>query len=92
MIKQLTIPLAFLLTIGSQGVAAEKKFSSNHCYGLYEGIVGLLGEADKHWKKLKDPERSDYVEIAMKIQWNVEMAANYTIIYEAFCDKKLSNI
>tara|TARA_B110000238_G_scaffold128960_1_gene139235 strand:- start:220 stop:495 length:276 start_codon:yes stop_codon:yes gene_type:complete len=89
MIKHLTIILAFLTAIGSQSISAEHKFSNEDCDGLYEGIVSLLGEADNNWEHLEqNPVGSpDYVEHTMKIQWTVDVAANYTTIYEAFCVK-----
>ena len=56
---------------------------------MFAGIGGLLEEADKEWAYLeKIPEGStDALEHAAKIQWYVGLAANYTTIYEAFCDK-----
>ena len=56
---------------------------------MFAGIGGLLEEADKEWAYLeKIPEGShDALEHATKIQWYVGLAANYTTIYEAFCDK-----
>ena len=67
--------------------AQEDGFSSEYCAGIYKGIRFILGEADKNWTALgKNLEGSpDYNEHAMKIQWTVEVAANYTIIHEAFC-------
>ena len=57
---------------------------------MYAGIGGLLKEADKEWAYLeKNPESSpDALEHAAKIQWYVGLAANYTTIFEAFCDKE----
>jgi len=51
--------------------------------------VSLLGEADNNWQHLeqKPVGSPDYVELTMKIQWTVDVAANYTTIYEAFCVK-----
>ena len=67
--------------------AQEDGFSSEYCAGIYKGIRFILSEADKNWTALgKNLEGSpDYNEHAMKIQWTVEVAANYTIIHEAFC-------
>ena len=52
-------------------------------------VPKLLEEADKEWAFLeKNPESSpDALEHAAKIEWYVGMAANYTTIFEAFCDK-----
>ena len=56
---------------------------------MFAGIGGLLEEADKEWAYLEEiPEGSpDALEHAAKIQWYVGLAANYTTILEAFCDK-----
>ena len=49
----------------------------------------MLEEADKEWAYLeKNPESSpNALERAAKIEWYVGLAANYTTIFEAFCDK-----
>ena len=85
--KYLLISSAFLMTIGSQSISAEHNFSNEDGDGIYEGIVSLLGEADNNCKHLEQsPVGSpDYVDLTMKIKWTVEVAANYTTIYEAFC-------
>ena len=56
---------------------------------MFAGIGGLLEEADKEWAHLeKSPKDSpDAFEQAAKIQWYVGLAANYTTIFKAFCDK-----
>ena len=56
---------------------------------MFAGIWGLLEEADKELSYLEEfTEGSpDAFEHAAKIQWYVGLAANYTTIYEAFCDK-----
>ena len=36
-----------------------------------------------------NPEgKPDHLEHVEKIKWSIDVAANYTTIYEAFCDKK----
>ena len=64
------------------------EFPKKDCQEMFAGIGGLLEEADKEWAYLeKIPEGSpDALEHAAKIQWFVGLAANYTTIYEAFCD------
>jgi len=65
------------------------EFPQKDCQEMFAGIGGLLEEADKEWAYLeKNPENSpDAFEHAAKIQWYVGLAANYTTIFEAFCDK-----
>ena len=86
----LTISLilnAMAVSAGSHG--KDHKFPKKDCQEMFAGIGGLLEEADKEWAYLeKNPENSpDAFEHAAKIQWYVGLAANYTTIFEAFCDK-----
>ena len=86
----LTISLILSATAVSAGShSKDHKFPKKDCQEMYEGIGGLLEEADKEWTYLeKNPEGSpDALEHAVKIQWYVGLAANYTTILEAFCDK-----
>ena len=56
---------------------------------MFAGIGGLIEEADKEQAYLEEiPEGSpDALEHAAKLQWYVGLAANYTTILEAFCNK-----
>ena len=86
----LTISLIFGATSVSAGShSKDYEFPKQDCREMFAGIGGLLEEADKEWAYLeKIPEGSpDALEHAAKIQWYVGLAANYTTIYEAFCDK-----
>ena len=86
----LTISLIFGATSVSAGShSKDYEFPKKDCREMFAGIGGLLEEADKEWAYLeKIPEGSpDALEHAAKIQWYVGLAANYTTIYEVFCDK-----
>ena len=86
----LTISLIFGATAASAGShSKDYKFPKKDCQEIYAGIGGLLEEADKEWAYLeKNPESSpNALERAAKIEWYVGLAANYTTIFEAFCDK-----
>ena len=76
-------------TVSAGSHSKEYEFPKKDCQEMFAGIGGLLEEADKEWANLeKIPEGSpDALEHAAKIQWYVGLAANYTTIYEAFCDK-----
>ena len=65
------------------------EYPKKDCQEMFAGIGGLLEEADKEWAHLEDnPEGSpDALEHAAKIQWYIGLAADYTTIYKAFCDK-----
>ena len=86
----LTISLILGATAVSAGIhGKDHKFPKKDCQEMYAGIGGLLEEADKEWAYLeKNPEGSpDAFKHAAKVQWYVGLAANYTTIFEAFCDK-----
>ena len=87
----LTISLIFGSTSLSAGShSKDYEFPKKDCREMFAGIGGLLEEADKEWAYLeKIPEGSpDALEHAAKIQWYVGLAANYTTILEAFCDRE----
>ena len=88
------IILTISLILGATAVSAgshgkDHKFPKKDCQEIFAGIGGLLEEVDKEWANLeKNPDSSpDAFEHAAKIQWYVGLAANYTSIFEAFCDK-----
>ena len=66
------------------------QFSKEDCKELYEGIMFLLSEADKSWEALEtNPEGTTaFIEHTMRIQWAVDVAGNYTTIYDTFCTDK----
>ena len=88
------IILTTSLILGATAVIAgshgkDHEFPKKDCQEMFAGIGGLLEEADKEWAYLeKNPESSPTaLERAVKIEWYVGLAANYTTIFEAFCDK-----
>ena len=54
------------------------------------GLLYLLTVADENWKALEtNPEGiPDFIVQTAKIQWALDVAANFTTIYKVFCDKK----
>ena len=89
--KQLILTISLILSAMSLRAGSHSKdyeFPKKDCQEMLGGIGGLLEEADKEWAYLKKiPEGSpDALEHAAKIQWFIGLAANYTTIYEAFCD------
>ena len=88
------IIITISLILGATAVSAgshgkDHKFPKKDCQEIFAGIGGLLEEADKEWAYLeKNPESSPTaLERAAKIEWYVGLAANYTTIFESFCDK-----
>ena len=91
--KHLTLTISLILgataaTSGSH--SKDNEFPKKDCQEMFVGIGGLLEEADKEWAYLEEnPQDSpDALEHAAKIQWYVGLAANYTTIFEAFCDNE----
>ena len=89
------ILLIISLILGSTAVSGGShsknyEFPKKDCQEMFAGIGWLLEEADKEWAYLeKNPESApDALEHAAKIQWYVGLAANYTTIFEAFCDNE----
>ena len=86
----LTISLIFGATaVSAGGDSKDYEFPKKDCQEMFAGIGVLLEEADREWAYLeKNPESSPTaLERAAKIEWYVGLAANYTTIFEAFCDK-----
>ena len=82
------------LNLGSTAVSAgnyskDYEFPNKDCQEMFSGIGELLEEADKEWVYLKNntDSSSGALEHAAKIQWYLDLAVNYTTIFEAFCDK-----
>ena len=87
-----TLLLGILIMIGTTAAYAGNhsvSFPKSDCNEMLMGLVDLLEEADKAWAFLQEnpKDSSDAVAHGQKIQWLVGLAANYTTIYEAFCDK-----
>ena len=90
--KKLIITITLMLgatTVSSSNHSKNYRFPQKDCQEIFAGIGGLIKEADQEWVYLKDKPKnsSDAVEYASKIKWYVGLAANYTTIFEAFCDK-----
>ena len=86
----LSISLIFGATAAIAGSQSKDyEFPKKDCHEMFAGIGGLLEEADKEWAYLEDnsADSPDALERATKIQWYIGLAANYTTIYKAFCDK-----
>ena len=57
---------------------------------MKNGIPYLITMADQNWRALETNHEitPDNIEHAEKNKWSIDVATNYTTIYEAFCDKK----
>ena len=82
--RTILITLVLTATIGTQAGAEEKKYSSKECEGISTAIDFLLSLTPEMWDRLKKNPNND--EAAIELSWAVDMAANYTTIYTAFCE------
>jgi len=81
-----TILIVLLMTLATQGVAADKKYDDKACNDISKVIDFLLSLTPQMWKDLEnDPEDK---EKALEISWAIDLAANYTTVYQAFCASK----
>ena len=82
--RTILITLVLIATLGTQAWAGEKKYSLKECEGISTAIDFLLSLTPEMWDRLKKNLNND--EAAIELSWAVDMAANYTTIYTAFCE------
>ena len=84
----LVIMLIFSTTAIAGSHSNDYKYPKNDRDELFVAIAELLEEADNHWIFLNDlPEDStESNKRAEKIYLLTSVAANYTTVYESFCD------
>ena len=63
--------------------ADTKKYGKKECNEMSGAIDFLLSTTPKLWSKLEKNPTDE--ETALELSWTVDLAANYTTIYEAFC-------
>ena len=82
--------LAFVFWTNFSHSRRPKDTIPKDCNEIKDGVLYLLTVADENWKALEtNPEGTpDFIEHTAKIEWAVDVAANYTTIYKVFCDKK----
>ena len=78
------ITLALIVSLGIKAGAGEKKYSLKECEGISTAIDFLLSLTPEMWDRLKKNPDND--KAAIELSWAVDMAANYTTIYTAFCE------
>ena len=81
------ILIALAIVSASQAVAEspmQKAYPHDVCEKISGTIDFLLDLSANHWDELgKQPENE---KVALKLSWTVDLAANYTTIYTAFCE------
>ena len=77
--------IALIATLRTQAGAGEKKYTSKEREGISKTIDFLLSLTREMWDRLK--ENLDNDKAAIELSWAVNMEANYTTIYTAFCEE-----
>ena len=82
--------LAFVFWANFTVADDQQILTQKDCNEIKDGVLYLLTVADENWKALETiPEGTpDFIEHTAKIEWALDVAANYTTIYNVFCDKK----
>ena len=75
--------IAFLMTLATQAGADTKKYGKKECNEMSGAIDFLLSTTPNLWSKLEKNPSDE--KTALELSWTVDLAANYTTIYEAFC-------
>ena len=78
-----TLLLALLMTLATQAGADTKKYGKKECNDISAVIDFLISTTPHLWSKLEKKPNNEAV--ALELSWTVDLAANYTTIYEAFC-------
>ena len=78
-----TLLIALLITLATQAGADSKKYEKKECNDISAVIDFLLSTTPNLWSKLEKNATDE--ETALELSWTVDLAANYTTIYEAFC-------
>ena len=83
------ITLIALLFISATHVTAESPMQKTYPPEVCEKISGtidfLLELTAQHWDKLGKQPKNE--KAALELSWTMDLAANYTTIYTAFCEK-----
>ena len=80
------LSIAILITLATKVGAADKKYSDKARKDISDTVDFLLGLTPEMWKDLE--KNTEDKEKALEISWAVDLAANYTTIYQAFCASK----
>ena len=78
-----TILIALMITLATQAGADTKKYGKKECNEISAVIDFLLSTTPNLWSKLEKNPTDE--KTALELSWTVDLAANYTTIYEAFC-------
>ena len=74
------------MTLATQAGADTKKYGKKECNEISAVIDFLLSTTPNLWSKLEKNPTDE--KTALELTWTVDLAANYTTIYEAFCNSE----
>jgi len=80
------ILIALVMTLATQAGADTKKYGKKECNEISAAIDFLLSTTPNLWSKLEKNPTDE--KTALELTWTVDLAANYTTIYEAFCNSE----
>ena len=69
--------------VATQGFADTKKYEDYQCNDMSNVIDYLLSTTPNIWSKLEQNPKNE--KLALELSWAVDLAANYSTIYKAFC-------
>ena len=78
-----TLCIALLITLATQAGSDTKKYGKKECNEISGAIDFLLSRTPNLWSELEKNPTDE--EKALELSWTVDLAANYTTIYVAFC-------
>ena len=75
-----SLGLTYKRTTGSREVTKNKDYQ---CNDMSNVIDYLLSTTPNIWSKLEQNPKNE--KLALELSWTVDLAANYSTIYKAFC-------
>ena len=76
--------IALLLIFATQSGADEKSYNPKDCEDISGALDFLLSITSEKWDDLKKQPENE--KAALELSWAMDLAANYTTIYTAFCE------
>ena len=77
------IKAIILSVVATQVYADTKKYKDYQCNDMSNVIDYLLSTTPNIWSKLEQNPQNE--KLALELSWTVDLAANYSTIYKAFC-------
>ena len=79
-----TLITAIILSLSATQMFADtKKYKDYQCNDMLNVIDYLLSTTPNIWSKLEQNPKNE--KLALELSWAVDLAANYSTIYKAFC-------